>query len=85
MRGAAVAVSYGRVFGHGDFLMVLLKVDPVGIAVRKFECDTPGPIHMNGVASRLAVQSVIVKPWQVHLFRRFSGIQSVEPQQDPPV
>ncbi|MET4389320.1 hypothetical protein ABIB73_005091 [Bradyrhizobium sp. F1.4.3] len=85
MSGTAMAVFLGRIFGHdapGLVLVILLEIDSIGIAVLEFECDAPRSIHMDCVSDRLPVQTVEVKAKHVHVLRKRSAIELIEPPQN---
>jgi hypothetical protein len=68
-----------------DFLssVVLLEVDPAGVAVLEFEREAPRPIHVNRIARGLkASQSMEIKARDVHFFWYGHDIQPIETTND---
>lgn len=64
--------------------MILLKVNAKCIALDEFKRKAPRPIHLNRVADRIkTAQGMEIKSRQIHLLRTGTGIQPVEPQQNP--
>ena len=64
--------------------MILLKVNAKCIALNEFKRKAPWPIHMNRVADRIkTAQRMEIKSRQIHFFRAGTGIQPVEPEQNP--
>jgi hypothetical protein len=64
--------------------MILLKINAKRIALDKFKHKAPWPIHMNRVADRIkTAQRMEIKSRQIHFFRAGTGIQPVEPEQNP--
>jgi hypothetical protein len=64
--------------------MVLLKIHPHCISLVKLERNAPRPVHVNRVAGwALAAQYVEIEPRQIHVLRRLSPIQGIQPTQGP--
>ena len=64
--------------------MILLKVNAKCIALDEFKRKAPWPIHMNRVADGIkTAQGMEIKSRQIHFFRAGTGIQPVEPEQNP--
>ena len=66
--------------------MILFKVNAQRIALDEFKRKAPWPVHMNRVADRIkTAQGMEIKSRQIHLLRTGTGIQPVEPEQNPAV
>lgn len=66
--------------------VILLELDTIGIAILEFEGQTPGPIHVHGVAFGIeALQAVKVVAWQVDVFDPRGFVDHREANQDSPV
>jgi hypothetical protein len=64
--------------------MILFKINAKRIALKKFKREAPWPIHMNRIAGRIkAAQGMEIKPRQIHFVRTGTGVQPVEPEQNP--
>ena len=64
--------------------MILFKVNAKCIALAEFKRQAPWPIHMNRVADRIkTAQGMEIKSWQIHFLGAGTGIQPVEPEQNP--
>ena len=64
--------------------MILFKVNAKCIALAEFKRQAPWPVHMNRVADRIKpAQGMEIKSRQIHFFRAGTGIQPVEPEQNP--
>jgi len=63
--------------------MILLEIDPESISAIEFKGDALRSIDVDRVADwNKPPQGMEIKPGQVHLFRRTSGIQPIEADQD---
>lgn len=64
--------------------MILLEINAMGITVRKFKCDAPWPIHMDGVADWLeASQSMKTPPRYIEVLRLRCDMKRFESDEDP--
>ncbi|WP_203434342.1 hypothetical protein [Nitrosococcus halophilus] len=62
-------------------LMILFKINSIGIAILEFKSDAPGTIHMHTVArGPLTLELVKIKAWQIHLFGPLDGIETIKTQ-----
>jgi hypothetical protein len=66
----------------GSVLVILLEIDPMGIAILKFESNAPGAIHMDRISDGLAVQTMEVKAEHIHVLGTRGAIELVEPPQN---
>ena len=63
--------------------MILLEIDPEGIARIEFESDAPRAVDMNRITGRdKSLQRMKVKPGKIHLFWRSRGVEPIKPDQD---
>jgi hypothetical protein len=63
--------------------VVLLEVDPIGIAILEFEGDASRSVHMHRVSDRsMAAQGMKVETGNVHVLRLCSPIEGIQPPQD---
>jgi hypothetical protein len=60
--------------------MILLEIDPIGIAIDEFECYTPRTVDVDRV-TLAALQGVEVETGEIHVFGPCSILQSIEPTQ----
>ncbi len=64
--------------------MKLLKINAKCIALDEFKCKAPWPVHMNRVTDGIkTTQGMEIKSRQIHSFGAGTGIQPVEPEQNP--
>jgi len=64
--------------------VTLFKVNAKRIALKKFKRDAPWPVYVNRVADRIkTAQGMEIKSRQIHFLRAGTGVQPVEPEQNP--
>jgi len=63
--------------------MVLFEINAAGFAVFEFEGDTPRPIDVDRIASRIKpLQGMKVEAWNVHLFGSDCNIETVKTREN---
>ena len=64
-------------------LVILLKINPAGVAIFKFKSDAPRSIDVDRITLRAkAVQSVKVEAWDIHFLGAKGDIETVQPCED---
>jgi len=63
--------------------VVLLEIDPIGIAVFELEGNAPRPIDVDRVSGRpMAPQSMKVETWNIHVLRMHGPVEGVKASQN---
>jgi hypothetical protein len=63
--------------------VVLFEIDLIGVAIFKFERDTPRAVHMNGITCRgKTPQGVKLETGDAHLLRRRSSVETIQPSEN---
>jgi hypothetical protein len=64
-------------------LVILLEIDPAGVAIFEFERDAPRSVDMDRIAFRVkAVQSVKVEAGDIHFLGVGGDVETVQPREN---